>query len=354
MVDRSHTPDIQEDEEGSEELYERLTITVDQRQEPLRIDKFLTARIEHATRNKVQQAAEAGLVLVNDQPVKSNYKIRPGDHILVYSYREPPDTQIIPEDIPLNIVYEDDDLMIVNKPAGMVVHPGSGNRSGTLVNGLAWYLGAREAVEGEPPVPRFGLVHRIDKDTTGLLVVAKSEKAMNDLARQFFDHTVKRRYEALVWGDFEQEEGRIEVHIGRHQRFRKIMDAFPDGEHGKHAVTHFKVLERFHYVTRIECRLETGRTHQIRVHMRYIGHPLFNDATYGGDRVVKGTVFAKYKQFVDNCFSLIPRQALHARSLGFVHPRTREQMYFESELPDDFRQVVEKWREYGSTLKIGG
>jgi 23S rRNA pseudouridine1911/1915/1917 synthase len=209
-------------------------------------------------------------------------------------------------------------------------------------------------VEGEPPVPRFGLVHRIDKDTTGLLVVAKSEKAMNDLARQFFDHTVKRRYEALVWGDFEQEEGRIEAHIGRHQRFRKIMDAFPDGEHGKHAVTHFKVLERFHYVTRIECRLETGRTHQIRVHMRYIGHPLFNDATYGGDRVVKGTVFAKYKQFVDNCFSLIPRQALHARSLGFVHPRTREQMYFESELPDDFRQVVEKWREYGSTLKTGG
>lgn len=341
----------QEEDEGSEELYERIGITVDQRQEPLRIDKFLTVRIEHATRNKVQQAAEAGLVLVNGEPAKSNYKIRPGDQIIVYSYREPVDTRIIPEDIPLNVVYEDADLMVVNKPTGMVVHPGSGNPSGTLVNGLAWHLGAREVLGEDPPIPRFGLVHRIDKDTTGLLVIAKSEKAMNDLARQFFDHTVKRRYEALAWGDFDEEEGTVRAHIGRNLRYRKKMDAFPDGDHGKAAVTHFSVLERFHYVTRIACRLETGRTHQIRVHMQHIGHPLFNDATYGGDKIVKGTVFTKYKQFVENCFSLMPRQALHARSIGFIHPRTRNEMYFESELPADFSGVVDKWRSYTGNLR---
>lgn len=337
-------------EEESEELYERVSIRVDPGQEPLRIDRFLTVRIEHATRNKVQQAAENGLVLVNNQPVRSNYKIRPGDQIIVYSYKEPAETEIIPQNIPLDIPYEDADLLIVNKPAGMVVHPGSGNREGTLVNALAWHLGLREVSQTEP-IPRFGLVHRIDKDTTGLLVIAKSEKAMNDLAKQFFHHTVQRRYEALVWGDFAGEEGTVEAYVGRHLRFRKKMDAFEEGEHGKHAVTHYRVLERFHYVSLIECRLETGRTHQIRVHMQHIGHPLFNDAVYGGDRIIKGTVFTKYKQFVDNCFSLIPRQALHARSLGFIHPRTRQEMYFESELPEDFRKVVEKWREYGKTLK---
>lgn len=351
MADALHQSGDQQEEDNPEELYERLGITVDQRQESLRIDKFLTMRIEHATRNKVQQAAEAGLVLVNGQPVKSNYKIRPGDQIVVYTYREPPDTQIIPEDIPLNILYEDEDLMIVNKPAGMVVHPGSGNRSGTLVNGLAWYLGARD-VSDEIPIPRFGLVHRIDKDTTGLLVVAKTDKAMNDLAKQFFDHTVKRRYEALAWGNIEEEEGTVDAHIGRNLRYRKKMEAFPEGEHGKPAITHFRVLERFHYVTRVECRLETGRTHQIRVHMQHIGYPLFNDATYGGNRIVKGTIFTKYRQFVENCFSIIPRQALHARSIGFTHPRTREEMYFESELPEDFRAVLEKWRDYGKSLTI--
>ncbi|TAM99850.1 MAG: RluA family pseudouridine synthase [Chitinophagaceae bacterium] len=341
----SSTPE-EETEERGEELFEKCHIIVDKKQEPLRIDKFLTNRIENATRNKVQQAAENGLVLVNEQPVKSNYKIKPGDNIVIYTYKSPETTEIIPEEIPLNIVYEDEDLMIVNKPAGMVVHPGSGNYTGTLVNGLAWYLGNHEHDAVEPVIPRFGLVHRIDKNTTGLLVVAKSEKAMNDLARQFFEHTVKRRYIALVWGDFEDEEGTIIAHVGRHQRYRKKMDAFPDGEHGKEAITHYKVLERFHYVTLIECRLETGRTHQIRVHMQHAGHPLFNDETYGGNHIVKGTVFSKYKQFVENCFTILPYHALHAKSLGFIHPQSRKEMYFESELPDNFKEVLEKWRNY--------
>lgn len=329
-----------------EELFERVNLIVDRGQEPIRIDKFLTNRIENASRNKVQQAAEAHNVLVNGQPVKSNYKIKPGDNIVVYTYKAPEQTQIIPEDIFLDIVFEDDDLIIVDKPAGMVVHPGSGNYSGTLVNGLAWHLGMRTAEAIEPEIPRFGLVHRIDKNTSGLLVVGKTQKAMNDLARQFFDHTVNRRYLALVWGDFDENEGTVVAHVGRHQRYRKKMDAYPDGEHGKEAITHFKVVERFHYVTLIECRLETGRTHQIRVHMQHIGHPLFNDETYGGNRIVKGTVFNKYRQFIDNCFAVIPRQALHAQSLGFIHPRTRNPMYFESELPDDFKQVLEKWKSY--------
>lgn len=337
--------ELENDEEG-EELFERVNITIDRRQEPLRIDKFLMNRVENATRNKIQQAAEAGLILVNDKPVKSNYKVKPNDRVIVYSSKSPETTEIIPENIPLNIPYEDEDLLIVNKPAGMVVHPGCGNYTGTLVNGLAYYLGGEKTAAAGAVIPRFGLVHRIDKNTTGLLVVAKTEKAMNDLAKQFFDHTVKRRYLALVWGDFEEEEGTIIAHIGRHQRYRKIMDAYPDGEHGKEAVTHYKVLERFGYVTLIECRLETGRTHQIRVHLQHTGHPLFNDDTYGGDKIVKGTVFSKYKQFVENCFSLIPRHALHAQSLGFIHPRTRKDIYFESELPEDFTAVLEKWRGY--------
>lgn len=340
-----------EAEENAEELYERVSLAVDRGQEPLRIDKFLTARIEHATRNKVQQAAEAGMVQVNNAPVKSNYKVKPGDHIVVYTYKAPETTRIVPEDIPLDIVYEDEDLLVVNKPAGMVVHPGSGNYTGTLVNGLAWYLGNHKTEEVEPEIPRFGLVHRIDKNTTGLLVIAKSEKAMNNLARQFFEHTVKRRYMALVWGDFEQDEGTIEAHVGRHQRYRKKMASYPEGEHGKEAITHYRVLERFHYVTLVECRLETGRTHQIRVHMQYAGHPLFSDETYGGDRIVKGTVFTRYKQFVENCFEIMPRQALHAQSLGFIHPRSRKEMYFESPLPEDLRQVLEKWKGYAKQLQ---
>ncbi|HEY8915008.1 MAG TPA: RluA family pseudouridine synthase [Chitinophaga sp.] len=333
--------------EGSEELYERVNIQVDKGQEPLRIDKFLMNRVEGATRNKIQQACESSMVLVNEKPIKSNYKVKPGDRIIVYSSKNPESLEVLPEDMPLDIVYEDDDLMIINKHAGLVVHPGCGNYTGTLVNGLAWYLGdehSRTAVI--PAIPRFGLVHRIDKNTSGLLVIAKSDKAMTDLAKQFFDHTVQRQYLALVWGDFEEDEGTIVAHVGRHQRFRKIMDAYPDGEYGKEAITHYKVLERFNYVTLIACRLETGRTHQIRVHMQHIGHPLFNDDTYGGNRIVKGTIFAKYKQFIENCFEIIPRHALHARTLGFIHPRTRQPIQFESPLPDDFKNVLEKWRRY--------
>lgn len=332
--------------EGSEELYERVNIVVDKGQEPLRIDKFLMNRVEGATRNKIQQACDGGMVLVNEKPVKSNYKVKPGDRIVVYSSKSPESMEVVPEQLPLDIVFEDDDVMIINKPPGMVVHPGCGNYTGTLVNGLAWYLGDDPAPAAAPAIPRFGLVHRIDKNTSGLLVVAKSDKAMNDLAKQFFDHTVQRQYLALVWGDFEEDEGTIVAHVGRHQRFRKIMDAYPDGEYGKEAITHYKVLERFNYVTLISCKLETGRTHQIRVHMQHIGHPLFNDDTYGGDRIVKGTIFAKYKQFIDNCFDIMPRHALHAQTLGFIHPRSRQPIQFENPLPDDFRQVLEKWRRY--------
>lgn len=342
MSDDLELEDELEDGEGSEELYERVNLVVDKGQEPLRIDKFVQNRIEGATRNKVQQAIEAGMVLVNDKPVKANYKVRPLDRLIVYSTRSPESTEIKPENIPLNIVFEDDDILIINKPPGMVVHPGCGNPNGTLVNALAYYLGD----SADPNIPRFGLVHRIDKNTSGLLVVAKSEKAMSDLAKQFFDHTVQRRYMALVWGDFEEEEGTVIAHVGRHQRFRKIMDAYPDGEYGKEAITHYQVLERFNYVSLIACKLETGRTHQIRVHMQHIGHSLFNDDTYGGDRILKGTIFAKYKQFVENCFEIMPRHALHAQTLGFIHPRTRQPVLFESELPADFTAVLEKWRKY--------
>ncbi|WP_119078978.1 RluA family pseudouridine synthase [Chitinophaga alhagiae] len=335
-----------ENGEGSEEIYERVNLVVDKGQEPLRIDKFIQNRIEGATRNKVQQAITAGMVLVNDKPVKSNYKVRPLDRLIVYSTKNPESTEVKPENIPLNIVFEDDDILIINKPPGMVVHPGCGNYTGTLVNALAWYLGDDKVNPTEPAIPRFGLVHRIDKNTSGLLVVAKSDKAMTDLAKQFFDHTVQRRYLALVWGDFEENSGTVVAHVGRHQRFRKIMDAYPDGEYGKEAITHYEVLERFNYVSLIACRLETGRTHQIRVHMQHIGHSLFNDDTYGGNRIVKGTIFAKYKQFVENCFEIMPRHALHAQTLGFIHPRTRKPILFESELPADFSGVLEKWRKY--------
>jgi len=342
MDQQSNEEEIQE----SEEIFERLSIEIDRGQEPLRIDKFLMNRIEGATRNKIQQSIENNMVLVNDKPIKSNYKIKPLDKIVIYDDKSPETTEIIPESIPLNITYEDDDLMIIDKPVGMVVHPGCGNYTGTLVNGIAYYLQQKNKDLENIPLSRLGLVHRIDKNTSGILVIAKNPSSMTDLAKQFFNHTVHRRYIALVWGDFENDEGTITGHVGRHQRFRKIFTTYPDGEYGKEAITHYKVLERFNYVTLVECRLETGRTHQIRVHMQYIGHPLFNDELYGGDRIVKGTIFSKYKQFVDNCFSLCKRQALHAKELGFIHPSTHKPIHFESPLPQDMQAVIEKWRKY--------
>jgi 23S rRNA pseudouridine1911/1915/1917 synthase len=326
-----------------------LSIIVSDGQEPLRIDKFLMGRIEGATRNKIQQGIEAERVLVNSKAVKSNYKIRPQDKIVIYQTYLPESNEIIAEDIPFKIVYEDEELMVVDKAAGMIVHPGSGNPGGTLVNAIAFYLKQQNPDLSEDELARFGLVHRIDKNTSGLLVVAKTPRAMTHLAKQFFDHTVHRRYVALVWGDFEEDEGTIVANVGRHQRFRKLFTAYPAGEYGKEAITHYKVLERFNYVTLIECRLETGRTHQIRVHMQHIGHPLFNDETYGGDTIVKGTVFTKYKQFVENCFALCPRHALHAQQLGFIHPATNQQMNFESALPNDMESVIEKWKKYSGS-----
>jgi 23S rRNA pseudouridine1911/1915/1917 synthase len=351
MADINDIEDVWDDEDPEGEVtevsdvpVERMRIELTARQEPLRIDKFIMNRLEGATRNKIQQALDEGFILVNDKVVKSNYKVRPHDVIVIFETRKPESQEVIPEDIALNITYEDDDLMIVNKPAGMVVHPGCGNYSGTLVNGLAFHM-QQEQVDLEN-LSRVGLVHRIDKDTTGLVVIGKKEKAMTLLAAQFKKHTVHRRYIALVWGDLATDEGTIQVHIGRNLRFRKIMDAFPDGDYGKDAITHYKVLERFNYVTLVELRLETGRTHQIRVHMKYIGHPLFGDGTYGGDRIVKGTVFNKYKQFIDNCFAILPRQALHAKELGFTHPETNQWMQFDSPLPADMAEVLEKWRAY--------
>ena len=337
--------------ESSDDLYERFSLVVDKGQEPLRIDKFLSNRIEGASRNKLQQAMELGMVQVNGQPVKANYKIKPQDQIIIFSDISPEQTEVVPEKIDLNIVYEDAQLMVVYKPPGMVVHPGSGNYSGTLLNGVAWYLQQQNPTVSEESLPRFGMVHRIDKNTSGLLVLAKTDIAMRQLAKQFFDHTVKREYHALVWGDVEQDRGTIIAHVGRHQRFRKLFEAYPEGDHGKEAITHYEVLERFGYVTLVRCVLETGRTHQIRVHMKYIGHPLFNDDFYGGDKIVKGTIYAKYKQFVDNCFELCPRQALHAKTLGFVHPVTNALLEFDTELPNDMQQVIEKWRSYASNFK---
>lgn len=337
--------------EEQEELYEQWRIVVDKGQEPLRLDKFLVSRIEHATRNKVQKAIDSGKVLVNNKTVQCNYKIKPLDEIVVYTDREVQGEEIIPEPMPLHIVYEDDDIMIINKPPGLVVHPGSGNYTGTLINGVAHYLLQKDPALTEAGLSRFGLVHRIDKNTTGLLVLAKNERAVASLAKQFFDHTVVRQYQALVWGDMEQDEGTVIAHVGRHKKTRKLFDAYPEGDAGKEAITHYRVLERFGYVTLVECVLETGRTHQIRVHMKYLGHPVFNDNTYGGDRIVKGTVYTKYKQFVDNCFEICPRQALHAKTIGFKHPASKADMLFNSELPDDMQQVIGKWRAYVKTKR---
>lgn len=344
---------LPEEQAGGDELYQRFVFKIDKGQEPYRIDKFLMNRIEGATRNKLQQAINAGLVLVNGKEVKQNYKIKAFDEIIVYSDLSPESTEIVPENIPLNIVFEDEDVLLINKPAGLVVHPGSGNYNGTLLNGVAYYLRQKNPDITEETLPRFGLVHRIDKNTSGLLVLAKTHKAMRHLAKQFYDHTVQRKYVALVWGDMEKDEGTIVAHVGRNLRYRKLFEAYPEGDHGKDAITHYKVMERMNYVTLVQCILETGRTHQIRVHMKHIGHPLFNDDFYGGDKIVKGTIFTKYKQFVDNCFAVCPRQALHAKTLGFIHPVTGKELFFESDLPEDISQVIEKWRNYVKTRDLG-
>ena len=331
-------------EEESDELFEHYHFTAEVKQDPPRLDKYLMGCIPNVTRNKVQDAIKNAYVRVNNQEVKSNYRVKAGDEIVVALPEPPRDNEVVPEDLPLNIVYEDDDLLVVNKEAGMVVHPAYQNWSGTLVNALVHHFQQLPTMEGNEGRP--GLVHRIDKDTSGLLVIAKSEVAMRGLARQFFDHSIERTYRALVWGIPDEEAGTIDVNLGRSPKDRRVTAPFPRGDQGRRAVTHYRVLETLRYVSLIECRLETGRTHQIRAHMKYWGHPLFNDATYGGDQVVKGTKFSKYKSFVDNCFKLMPRQALHARSLGFVHPVTRASLRFESELPEDFQAVLDKWRHY--------
>jgi len=330
--------------DNDDELYEHHSFLVDKGQQPLRIDKYLMNFIENATRNKIQAAAKNGSVFVNDAPVKSNYKVKPFDTIRVLFSHPPHVNLLVGEDIPLDIVFEDDDLLVVNKPAGMVVHPGHGNYSGTLINALIYRFDNLPNNSSERP----GLVHRIDKDTSGLLVVAKTEKAMANLSLQFAEKTSEREYLALVWGNMEDDEGTIEGNIGRHPKNRLQNTVFIDdeAEKGKSAITHYKVLERLGYVTLVSCKLETGRTHQIRVHMKYIGHTLFNDERYGGERILKGTTFTKYKQFVDNCFKVLPRQALHAKTLGFKHPETGEFMSFTSEIPDDMQQCIEKWRSY--------
>jgi len=330
-------------EEEEQDLFEHFNIVVDKGQSLLRIDKFLMHRIENASRNRIQNAIDAGNVLVNKQTIKASYKVKPFDEISIVYAQPPRDTEVYPEDIPLDIVYEDDDLLVVNKPAGMVVHPGYNNYTGTLVNALAFHFDQLPTLPGNDGRP--GLVHRIDKDTSGLLLISKNEITMTKLAKQFFDHSITRKYIALAWGDIEND-GRIEGYIGRSLKNRIIQDVYDDEEKGKWSVTNYQVLERLNYVTLVSCQLETGRTHQIRTHMKHIGHPLFNDANYGGDKILKGTTFSKYKQFVTNCFDLMPRQALHAKTLGFIHPTTKEYMEFEAPLPADFDAVLTKWRNY--------
>ena len=332
------------------ELYEHFRVVVDKGQSQVRVDKYLFERLVNSSRNRIQKAADAGLIMANGKPVKSSYKVKPCDVLTVMMDRPRYDNDIIPEDIPLDIVYEDNDLMVVNKPAGLVVHPGCGNYHGTLVNAIAWHL--KDNPKYDPNDPQVGLVHRIDKDTSGLLVVAKTPDAKTHLGLQFYNKTTKRKYNALVWGVVENNEGTIEGNIGRNPKDRMQMAVLSDPAQGKHAVTHYRVLERLGYVTLVECVLETGRTHQIRVHMKHIGHTLFNDERYGGNEILKGTHFSKYKQFVNNCFATCPRQALHAMTLGFVHPVTGEEMYFTSEMPDDMSRLIEKWRSYISNREI--
>lgn len=336
----------QNEEHGviDDELHEHYKFVASDGQEPLRVDKFLMNFIENATRNKIQQAVKAGNVLVNENVVKANYKVKAKDIVRVVLAHPPHENLLVPENIDLDIIHEDEEVIVVNKPAGMVVHPGHGNYSGTLVNGLIYHFQNLPQNSNERP----GLVHRIDKDTSGLLVVAKTEFAMANLASQFFNRTTERVYHALVWGSLTEDQGTITGNVGRSFKNRLQMDVFPDGDFGKHAVTHYKVLERFSYVTLVECKLETGRTHQIRAHFKYLGHPLFNDERYGGDRILKGTTYTKYKQFVDNCFKLLPRQALHAKTLGFEHPKTKEKLFFNSDIPEDMKSCLDKWRRYTS------
>lgn len=337
-----------EDDFQEESLHEHFSFTADKGQEPLRVDKYLMNRIENATRNKIQNAAKAGSIFVNDKAVKSNYKVKRGDVVRVLFGHPPHENLLVPEDIPIEIVYEDDTVVVINKAAGMVVHPGHGNYSGTLINALLFHFDNLPNNADERP----GLVHRIDKDTSGLLVIAKTEEALTHLSKQFFDKSSERKYLALVWGNLKEDEGTIEGHIGRHPKNRLQMMVFPEGEVGKPAITHFKVIERFGYVTLLECQLETGRTHQIRAHMKHIGHTLFNDERYGGNAILKGTHFSKYKQFVENCFKLIPRQALHAKTLGFEHPKTGQWMQFDSEIPQDLAQTLGKWRNYAQHKQL--
>ncbi|MVZ61002.1 RluA family pseudouridine synthase [Sphingobacterium humi] len=330
-------------EQDDQELFEHLRIVADKGQALLRLDKFLMNRVENTSRNRIQNAIDSGSVLVNEKVIKASYKVKPFDVITVVLPDPPRDTEVYPENIPLDIVYEDDDVLMVNKEAGMVVHPGFNNYTGTLVNALTYHLNQLPTLPGNTGRP--GLVHRIDKDTSGLLVIAKSEWAMTFLAKQFFDHSITRKYVALVWGDL-KEDGTVTGYIGRNMKDRRIMDVYDDPEKGKWSVTHYRILKRLGYVTLIECQLETGRTHQIRAHMKSIGHPLFNDESYGGHKILKGTTFSKYKQFVENCFSLLPRQALHAQHLGFVHPKSKEILQFDVPLPEDFRLALEKWENY--------
>lgn len=353
MNNEEFKPDVQltDDElEEGQQLYEHFRFEVDRGQVPVRIDKFMFEKLQHSSRNRIQKAAEAGFVHVNDRPVKSNYKVRPGDIVTLMLDRPHYDTTIEPEDIPLDIVYEDDQLMVINKPAGLVVHPGCGNFHGTLVNAIAWHL--RDLPSYDPNDPQVGLVHRIDKDTSGLLVVAKTPDAKTSLGVQFFNKTTHRSYNALVWGNFVEDSGTIEGNIGRDPKDRLRMAVFPpDSEIGKPAVTHYKVIERFGYVTLVECILETGRTHQIRAHMRHIGHPLFSDERYGGTEILRGERTGSYRQFVLNGFKQCPRQALHAKTLGFVHPKTKQQMDFTSELPEDLQGLLEKWQRYRGNVE---
>ena len=328
------------------ELYEHFRVVVDKGQKQVRIDKYLFERLVNSSRNRIQKAADAGFVMANGKPVKSSYKVKPNDVLTLMLDRPRYENDIIPEDIPLNVVYEDDDLMVINKPAGLVVHPGCGNYHGTLVNAIAWHL--KDNPKYDPNDPQVGLVHRIDKNTSGLLVVAKTAFAKAHLGKQFFDKTTKRTYNALVWGSLKEDNGTVVGNITRNPRNRLQMCVSPDESVGKYAVTHYRVLERLSYVSLVECNLETGRTHQIRVHMKHIGHTLFNDDVYGGDEILKGTHFNKYSQFVRNCFKLCPRQALHAKTLGFVHPSTNEMMFFDSELPADFVAMLDAWRNYSS------
>lgn len=349
MADDQETPTL-----GSDgQFHEHFRFEVDKGQSLLRIDKYLVNCMSQISRNRIQDAADANCILVNGKPVKSNYKVKPHDVISIMLSYPPSDFEIIPEDIPIRIAYEDSDIILINKNPGMVVHPGFGNFQGTLLNALAWHL--KDSPDFDVSDPRLGLVHRIDKDTSGLLIIAKNEDAKTKLGKQFFDKTTQRTYNALVWGNVENDEGTIIGDIARDPRDRMLFTVFPEGKNpnAKHAVTHYKVLERFGYVTLVECRLETGRTHQIRVHMKHIGHTLFNDERYGGHEILRGTTFAKYKQFINNCFDICPRQALHAKTLGFTHPRTNEFMHFDSELPEDMGKLIEKWRNYAANKEIG-